>query len=221
MLLGFFVISIGFVVLYRWVPVPLTPLMLIRCAEQKAQDKPLRIDKQWRAIEHISPHLQLAVVCCEDQHFLEHRGFDVEAIKKALKHNEKSQRKRGASTISQQVAKNVFLWNGRTWIRKGFETYFTFLIETLWSKERIMEVYLNVIELGDGIYGAEAASQHYFDKPASQLSRRQAASLAVLLPNPLHYTITTESAYIQRRINWTLQQMTFWGGELNYQASKQ
>lgn len=193
--------------------------MLIRSIEQKKAGKTIKLDKEWQTLENISPHLQLAVVCCEDQHFLEHRGFDVEAIKKAIEHNEKSKRKHGASTISQQVAKNVFLWDGRTWLRKGFEVYFTFLIETFWSKEHIMEVYLNVVELGDGIYGAEAAAQYYFKKSAQQLSKREAASLAVLLPNPRYYDITPPSSFIQKRINWTLQQMVFWGGRLDYNAN--
>ena len=147
--LWFLIISLSSVLILKWVPVFVTPLMLIRCVEQKIDGKSMKLDKQWKSIEDISSHLQLAVICTEDQNFLKHRGFDIEAIKKAMEHNKKGKRKHGASTISQQVAKNVFLWDGRNWIRKGFEVYFTFLIETIWSKERIMEVYLNVIEMGD------------------------------------------------------------------------
>jgi monofunctional glycosyltransferase len=142
----FLILSIGSVILFRWVPIPLTPLMLIRSGEQLFSGKEVRMKKDWVSLEKISPHLQLAAVCAEDQNFMNHFGFDFGAIEKAMEHNEKSKRKRGASTITQQTAKNVFLWPGRSWIRKGFEVYFTFLIEVFWSKERIMEVYLNVAE---------------------------------------------------------------------------
>lgn len=216
----FVVVSVLSVVVFKWVPVPVTPLMLIRYAEPKAEGQKKRLDKDWEPLRNISPHLQLAVVCSEDQNFLRHHGFDFGAIKKAVKHNEKSKRKRGASTISQQVAKNVFLWPGRSWVRKGFEVYFTFLIETFWSKRRIMEVYLNVAEMGKGIYGAEAASQHYFHKPASRLSKREAAALAVILPNPRKYNPARPSGYIQGRIGWAMQQMRFWGGKLVYDNVK-
>jgi len=143
--LWFFAISIVSVLVFKWVPIPVTPLMLIRCVEQKMDGKEITLKKTWVPKEEISNSLQLAVVCSEDQNFLKHHGFDYGAIEKAMKHNKKSKKKRGASTISQQTAKNVFLWPGRSWVRKGFEVYFTFLIETIWSKERIMEVYLNVI----------------------------------------------------------------------------
>ena len=182
--------------------------------------KDMKLDKTWKPLEKISPHLQLAVVCSEDQNFLKHNGFDFGAIQKAIKHNEKSKRKRGASTISQQTAKNVFLWPGRSWVRKGFEVYFTFLIELFWSKQRIMEVYLNVIEMGDGIYGAEAASQTYFKKSAKDISKQQAATISSILPSPLKYNARKPSAYLQGRINWTLQQMRFWGGKLDYEKEK-
>jgi len=218
--LWFLAISILLVILFRWVPIYITPLMVIRCVEQKMDDKEMKLDKSWKPLEEISPHLQLAVVCSEDQNFLKHRGFDFGAIKKAIKHNKTSKRKRGASTISQQTAKNVFLWPGRSWIRKGFEVYFTFLIETFWSKERIMEVYLNVIEMGDGIYGAEAASKDYFKKPAKEISKRQAATISSILPNPIKYNAKKPSSYLQGRINWTLQQMRFWGGKLDYEKEK-
>src|SRR3990172_3885161 len=177
--LWFFILSIVSVILFRWIPIPVTPLMLIRCVEQSVDDnRDVKLKKEWVSLEEISPQLQLAVVCAEDQNFLEHRGFDFNAIEKAVEHNKNHKRKRGASTISQQTAKNVFLTSGRNWLRKGFEVYFTFLIETFWSKERIMQVYLNVIEFGDGIYGAEAASQQFFHTSAKKLSRQQAALLA-------------------------------------------
>lgn len=215
--LWFIAISIALVVLFRWVPIYITPLMVIRCVEQKMEDKEMKLSKTWKPIAEISPDLQLAVVCSEDQNFLNHHGFDFDAIEKAMKHNEKSKKKRGASTISQQTAKNVFLWPGRSWVRKGFEVYFTFLIETIWSKERIMEVYLNIVELGNGIYGAEAASQEYFNTSAIKINKHQAATLSVLLPSPLKYNAKNPGKYLNRRINWTLKQMRFWGGKLDYE----
>ena len=218
--LWFIGVSVVSVIIFRWVPIPITPLMVIRCVEQKVAGKPMKLNKTWKPLEEISPDLQLAVVCSEDQNFLKHHGFDVGAIQKALKHNEKSKRKRGASTISQQVAKNVFLWDGRNWVRKGFEVYFTFLIETCWSKQRIMEVYLNVIEMGNGIYGAEAASHEYFNKSAIKISKQQAATITVILPSPLKYNAKHPSGFLQGRINWTLQQMRFWGGKLDYDKEK-
>jgi len=215
-LVGFLVLSILTTILFRFVPVPFTPLMIIRCVEQKQDGKSMELSKSWKPLDDISPNLALAVVCSEDQNFLMHYGFDFEALKKAMLNNEKHKRIRGGSTISQQTAKNVFLWNGRNYIRKGFEAYFTLLIETCWSKERIMEVYLNVIEFGDGIYGAEAASQHYFKKPAAKLSKEEAAVLACLLPNPRVYGKNIGGNYMQSRKQWTLQQMRFWGGKLDF-----
>lgn len=190
--------------------------MVKRCIEQKIDGREMKLEKKWKPLEEISPSLQLAVVCSEDQNFLKHNGFDFGAIKKAFEHNKKSKRKRGASTISQQTAKNVFLWDGRSWVRKGFEVYFTFLIELFWSKERIMEVYLNAIEMGPGIYGAEAASQAYFKKSAKDISKQQAATISAILPSPLKYNAKNPSTYLQGRINWTLQQMRYWGGKLDY-----
>ncbi|MBL1232961.1 MAG: monofunctional biosynthetic peptidoglycan transglycosylase [Flavobacteriales bacterium] len=215
-LLWYFAITIGMVIVLRWVPVYFTPLMIIRAVEQKMDGKSIKLEKTWKPLSEISPDLQLAVVCTEDQNFLKHHGFDFGAIQKAIKHNEKSKRKRGASTISQQTAKNVFLWPGRSWIRKGFEVYFTFLIESIWSKERIMEVYLNIAEMGNGIYGAEAASKAYFNTSAAKINKRQAATLAIVLPSPLKYNAKHPSPYLNGRINWTLQQMRFWGGKLDY-----
>jgi len=211
------VLSVSIVVLYRFVPVPVTILQLTRCVEQFENDKPIRLKKHWVSLAEISNKIQLAVVCSEDQKFLNHNGFDVEAIEKAIEHNRKGKRVRGASTISQQTAKNVFLWQGRTWIRKGLEVYFTSLIELIWSKERIMEVYLNVIEMGDGIYGAEMVSQIYFKKSASELSTAEAALLASILPNPRIYSATNPSSYPRGRQTWTMTQMMHWGGKLDYE----
>lgn len=214
-------LSVLMVVVFRFVPVPLTPLMVIRSIEQMQNERPVVLKKTWKSLEHISPHLQLAVVCAEDQRFLKHRGFDFEAIEKALEHNKKSKRKRGASTISQQTAKNLFLWPRRSWLRKGLESYFTVLIELLWPKERIMEVYLNIIELGDGVYGAEAASQHHFGMAASQLSKQQAALMAAVLPNPRSCSISHPSPYVRGRQSWVLGQMALWGGRLEYKEEKE
>jgi monofunctional biosynthetic peptidoglycan transglycosylase len=208
-LIFFFGTSIFFVVLYRFINPPLTPLMLIRTAEQAFGDEPLKLKKDWKSLDEISPNLQLAVVASEDNRFLEHSGFDLKAIKKAQEYNEqkKGKKVRGASTISQQTAKNVFLWPDRTWIRKGLEVYFTFLIETVWGKKRIMEVYLNVIEMGDGIYGAEAAAQRYFHKPAVLLTRDQAALIAAVLPNPRKWDPSRPSSYLLNRKQWILWNM--------------
>lgn len=215
-LLGLFVFSIVWVLVYRFVPVPITILQLTRCAEQWSDDKPVRLQKDWEPISNINNKLALAVVCAEDQKFIEHYGFDVEAIEKALEHNKKSKRTRGASTISQQTAKNAFLWEGRTWLRKGLEVYFTFLIETLWPKERIMEVYLNIIEMGDGIYGAQAASQAYFKKDALKLNAHEAALIAAILPNPRKYSARRPSGYVRGRQAWIVGQMANHGGSLMY-----
>ncbi len=197
-------------------PVPLTPLMLIRCIEQKSDGKDMRLKHDWVPLEEINERLQLAVVCSEDQNYLRHDGFDWGAIKKAMKQNKKGKRIRGGSTITQQTAKNVFLWSGRSYIRKGFEAYFTFLIELFWSKERIMEVYLNSIEMGDGIYGAEAAAQHWFKKSAIKLNKDQAAAIAAVLPNPRKYVANPAGPYMQNRKAWIKKQMDFWGNDFDY-----
>jgi monofunctional biosynthetic peptidoglycan transglycosylase len=218
--LWFLGVSIFSTILFRWVPIPVTPLMLIRCMEQKMDGKEMKLDKDWTPLEEISPHLQLAVVCTEDQNFLWHYGLDFGALKKAMDNTDGRKKRRGASTISQQVAKNVFLWNGRNYVRKGLEVYFTLLIETFWSKQRIMEVYLNIAEMGDGIYGAQAASQAYFKRPAAKISKEQAATLASILPSPRKYNAKRPGPYLNRRISWTLQQMRFWGGKLDYDREK-
>jgi monofunctional glycosyltransferase len=206
--LWFFILSIGFTLLYKFVPVPITPLMVIRIVEQTFDPKKeVRLYKDWVSIANISKNAPQAVVAAEDQKFLIHRGFDVEAMEKAWENNKKGKRIKGASTITQQTVKNVFLWPGRSYLRKGLEAYFTVLVELLWSKERIMEVYLNVIEMGDGIYGIEAASQAYYKVPAAKLNRSQAAMIAAVLPNPRRWTPTKPTAYIKGRQAWILRQM--------------
>jgi monofunctional biosynthetic peptidoglycan transglycosylase len=216
----FVVLSVLSVILFRWVPVPVTPLMVIRCLEQKADGKKMHMEHDWEPFENITPKLQLAVVCSEDQNYLKHFGFDWGAIQKAMKENEQGKNMRGASTITQQTAKNVFLWPGRSYIRKAFEVWFTLLIEIFWSKERIMEVYLNSIEMGDGVYGAEAASQHWFRKKASKLTKDEAAAIAAILPNPLKYKANPPSSYISKRKEWIKQQMNYWGNKLDYDKYK-
>lgn len=216
----FLIISVFIVLFFRWVPVPVTALMLIRCVEQKADGKEMKLKKDWVSLDEISPNLQLAVVCSEDQNFIKHSGFDFKAIDKAMAYNETHKKTRGASTISQQTAKNLFLWPGRSWVRKGFEVYFTFLIEVFWSKQRIMEVYLNIIEMGDGIYGAEAASKAYFKKNAKNLSRSESAAIAAVLPNPRKFNAGKPSPYVRGRQSWIMRQMNFWGGVLNYEEKE-
>ena len=209
-------LSIVSTFLYRWVPVFVTPLMLIRAVEQKNNGKEMTLKHTWVPLEEISPKLQLAVVCSEDQNYLKHYGFDWSAIEKAIENNEKGNKIRGASTISQQTAKNVFLWPGRSYVRKAFEVYFTLLVELFWSKERIMEVYLNSIEMGNGVYGAEAAAHYWFDKPAIKLNKEQSAAIAAILPNPLKYKAHPATPFIGKRKAWIMQQMSFWGNQLDY-----
>lgn len=176
------------VVLLRFIPVYFTPLMFIRCAEQIKDGESIKMHHHWVSLDKISPHLPVAVMASEDQRFLIHHGFDYKAIEKAVEHNMSSSKKRGASTISQQTAKNVFLWPGRSWVRKGFEVYFTALIELMWSKQRIMEVYLNSIEMGPGIYGAQAVAEDNFGKDAADLFRGECALIAATLPNPIKFS---------------------------------
>lgn len=215
-LLWMFILSWVWVLLYRFVPVPATPLMFIRAVQTNGETSGWNWQHDWVPMKEISPHLPLAVVSSEDQLFLSHNGFDIKSIEKALENNRKGKRVKGASTISQQTAKNLFLWPGRSWLRKGLEVYFTFQIEMLWPKERILEVYLNSIEMGPGIYGAQAAAQYWFGKPASQLSRDESAALAAILPSPLKYKARPASPYIQGRKAWILGQMRNLG-TLNFQ----
>jgi monofunctional biosynthetic peptidoglycan transglycosylase len=196
---GFLVLSIGSVAVFRFVPVLVTPLMLIRSVASVFGGDLIGIEKDWVSIEEISPAMRDAVVKTEDYKFYEHNGFDFEAIQKAREYNRSHPRKKGASTISQQTAKNVFLWPSRSWVRKGFEAYFTVLIELMWPKERILEVYLNVIELGPGVYGVEAASQRYFKRSSRYLNSYQAARIAAVLPNPNRFRIDRPSNYVLKR----------------------
>lgn len=207
--IGFFGSTILAVIAYRFLPVYITPLMFIRTVEQVVEGKSISWHHTWKPIEKISPHLPVAVMASEDQRFLLHHGFDFDAIQRAIKHNKTHDRKQGASTISQQTAKNVFLWNGRTWVRKGLETYFTFLIELFWSKQRIMEVYLNSIEMGDGIYGAEAVAKHHFKKSAAVLSRSDCALIAATLPNPRKFSSKIPSTYMLKRQRKIEHEMKF------------
>lgn len=204
----FFIISIGLTIIYRFVPVPVTPLMVIRLVEQTFDpEKKVRLYKDWVPMSEISRHAPQAVFAAEDQKFLTHKGFDFEAMEKAWENNKKGKRIKGASTITQQTVKNVFLWPSRSYLRKGLEAYFTVLVELLWSKERIMEVYLNVIEMGDGIYGIEAAAQAYYNKPAAKLNINQAAMIAAVLPNPIRWTPAKPTGYIRGRQSWIMRQM--------------
>jgi monofunctional biosynthetic peptidoglycan transglycosylase len=207
--LFFFFSTILSVFTYRFINPPLTPLMVLRVFQQVTEGEKIMLKKDWVSLDKISPQLQLAVVASEDNRFLEHHGFDFEAIEKAKDYNEKKRGKkmRGASTISQQTAKNVFLWPKRSWIRKGLEAYFTVLIELVWSKQRIMEVYLNVIETGKGIYGAEKASQIYFNKPALKISPGEAALVAAILPNPLKWNPSRPTSFLLSRQQWILWNM--------------
>lgn len=206
-ILFFFATSILWVLLLRFVPVYFTPLMGIRAVEAMVDGRAHNIQKQWVPMSEISQNMVNAVIASEDNLFMQHSGFSFDDIKKASKENKKGRRFRGGSTISQQTAKNVFLWPARSYFRKAMEAYFTVLIELLWSKERIMEVYLNVIEMGDGVYGIQAASIHYFNKDASKLTRSQAALVAVCLPSPRRFNPAKPSSYISRRKNAILSLM--------------
>jgi monofunctional biosynthetic peptidoglycan transglycosylase len=215
-LLVLFIAHLLYIILLRWVNPPITLTMISNWFSLIGTDK--KFHKTWADYDEISQHGKLAVLASEDQLFPDHNGFDFKSIEKAMKHNQKSKKIRGASTISQQVAKNVFLWQGRSWLRKGLEVYFTFMIEKLWGKQRILEMYLNVAQMGDGIYGIEAASQQYYQKSAASLNREQAAMIAACLPNPVKYTVNPPAritAWRQRKI---LQQMRFLGGDPDISA---
>lgn len=203
----FFATSILSVVAYRWLPVPVTPLMLIRSVQQMSRGEHVRLRHHWVSMDSMSRYLPVAVMASEDQRFMEHDGFDFKAINEAWEERRSGKRQRGGSTISQQTAKNVFLWPTSSWVRKGLETYFTLLIELLWSKERIMEVYLNSIEMGDGIYGAEAVAQLHFGRSASELTRADCALIAATLPNPLKFSSKNPSTYMLKRQTWIMRQM--------------
>jgi monofunctional biosynthetic peptidoglycan transglycosylase len=208
---AFFASTILSVVALRFIPVVATPLMLIRCYQQVKAGEKLKLSHDWESLENISPHLPIAVMASEDANFLTHHGFDYEAIEKAMERNKKhpEKRKLGASTISQQTAKNVFLWPGRSWVRKGLEVYFTALIELMWPKERIMEVYLNSIEMGDGIYGAQAVAEAHFNTDAKSLTKAQCALIAATLPNPRKFSSKNPSAYMLKRQSRILREMKY------------
>lgn len=212
LILGFVVFTVVWVFVLKFVPVFYTPLMLSRKIEAiNEPEKDSKLFRDWEPIENISKEICLAVIASEDQLFLEHNGFDFQQIKNALK--EDRERIRGASTISQQVAKNVFLWNGRSYIRKALEGYFTVLIELIWGKKRILEVYLNVAEMGDLTFGAEAACLRFYNKPAHTIGRYEAARIAAVLPNPRRFSIKKPSAYVNKRTNQIVRQMRNLGGQ--------
>jgi monofunctional biosynthetic peptidoglycan transglycosylase len=202
-----FVAQLVYIILLKWVDPPITVIQLSSWIEGNG------LKRDYVAMKDISPNARLAVMAAEDQIFPDHNGFDWKSIEKAMKNNEKKKKRvKGASTISQQVAKNVFLWQGQAmytkWFRKGLEVYFTFMIEKIWGKERILEVYLNVAEMGKGVFGIEAASRKYFKKSAQKLTRTEAAMIASSLPNPKKYTVKPVSNYVNKRYPWVVQQMT-------------
>ena len=207
---AFFASTILAVIVLRFVPVWVTPLMVIRCVEQSNEGRSLKLHHHWVSLDKMSPHMPVAVMASEDQRFLLHHGFDYDAIQKAAKRNLKGgKNKLGGSTITQQTAKNVFLWPGRSWVRKGLEAYFTALIELFWSKQRIMEVYLNSIEMGKGIYGVDAVAEYHFGKTAKELSRADCALIAATLPNPRRFSSREPSSYMRKRQSRIQHEMKF------------
>jgi monofunctional biosynthetic peptidoglycan transglycosylase len=209
----FFFLSVLWVVLLRWLNPITSSIMIQRKIEAVVTfNERQMIAYEWFSYDDISKQMALAVVAAEDQNFPNHFGFDFDQIEKALEQHERGSRLRGASTITQQVAKNLFLWEGRSFVRKGLEAYFTVLIELLWSKERILEVYLNIIEMGDMIFGVGAASQIYFKKLPSRLTRNQAALITATIPNPIRYSVRKPSGYVLQRQSWILEQMSSLGG---------
>jgi monofunctional biosynthetic peptidoglycan transglycosylase len=203
----FLVITVLWVLAYKFIPPPLTATMVGNAIKNIGTEQSVFWNYKWVKIDHISAHLQLAVVAAEDQKFPNHFGFDKDAIEDALENNQKGKKIRGGSTISQQTAKNAFLWQGRSWVRKGLEAYFTLLIELIWGKKRILEVYLNIAEMGNGIYGAEAASQLFFNRTALEINSYQAALLAAVLPSPKKYSASKPGPYVRKRQQWVLRQM--------------
>lgn len=206
-LFWYFSVTIVWVLAYRFINPPVTYLMLQRAVERKMDGKEWKMERSWLKMDELSDNLKKAAIAGEDARFLEHWGFDLEALQNAVEKNSKRKRLIGGSTISQQTAKNVFLWPGRSYIRKAFEAYFTILIELLWGKERILEVYLNVIEMGDGIYGAEAATQQYYGQSARSLSKSKAALLVAVFPNPLRWTPNRPTRYIYHKQGLILRNM--------------
>lgn len=204
--------SVGPVILFRWVDPPTTAFIIRERLSAGEPGKPQSVQYRWVDAKQISPHIKVAVIAAEDQKFPEHYGFDVDSINDALEDRERGRRVRGASTLTQQVAKNLFLWPGQSWIRKGLEAYFTVLIETLWPKQRILEVYVNIAEFGSGVFGVGAASETFFKKPAARLSAPEAALLAAVLPNPKRMKVRSPSRYVLSRQQWILGQMRGLGG---------
>ena len=211
-LLSLALASIALVALFRWVPVPVTSFMVRDWIDAGDEKRPAATPHDWVPWSEISKQAAVAVIASEDQKFLEHQGFDLEAIDKAMTDAKHGRRQRGASTISQQVAKNLFLWPGHSWLRKGFEAWFTLWIEFLWPKQRILEVYLNSAEFGRGVWGVEAASRRFFHKAAARLNRNEAALLAAVLPNPRRFRVDRPSPYVQQRQAWIMRQMSMLGG---------
>ncbi|WP_192035200.1 monofunctional biosynthetic peptidoglycan transglycosylase [Halomonas sp. YLGW01] len=209
---GFVAVSLLVVVLFRAVPVFGSMVMVERKLESWISGEPIDIDQRWRPWAELSGHAKVAVIAAEDQRFPEHHGFDLEQIRRAIESSRNGGGLRGASTISQQTAKNLFLWTGRNWLRKGLEAWFTLLIEGLWPKERILEVYLNIVEWDRGVFGLEAAAQHYFGVSAARLDAHQASRLAAILPNPREWSASRPGPYIERRSHWIRQQMQNLGG---------
>jgi len=207
LLFSFLVVSV-----FKWVDPPITSFMIQDKLKALKKKEKVTLWHEWADLKNISPAMQIAVIAAEDQNFSDHHGFDFEAIEKAIQHNQRSRHLRGASTISQQVAKNLFLWPGRSFMRKGLEAYFTMVIELLWSKKRILEVYLNTIELGKHTFGVEAAAKLYFNTSAKRLNPEQAALLAAILPNPYRFSARNPSSYIISRKYWVLKQMQLIGG---------
>lgn len=212
LLLWLTALSVLLVLALRWVPPPFTALMVERKVESWTDGKSIDLQRSWRPWKALPDDLKMAVIAAEDQKFADHWGFDIAAIRAAFAHNERGGSLRGASTLSQQVAKNLFLWSGRSWIRKGFEVWFTAWIELLWPKQRILEVYLNSVEWGNGIFGAEAAAQHHFGIGAAYLSTAQASQLAAVLPNPREWSAGRPGPHVRQRASWIRQQMRQLGG---------
>lgn len=210
--LAFALLSVAIVLLFSAVPPPGSMVMVERKVQSWINSEPIRIQRQWRSWDSLSANAKLAVIAAEDQRFPHHGGFDLVELRRALQASQDGGRLRGASTLSQQTAKNVFLWTGRSWARKGLEAWFTLLIETLWSKQRILEVYLNVAEWDSGVFGLEAASQHYFGVSGNSLTERQASLLAAILPSPRTRSAARPDAQVERRSQWIRQQMRNLGG---------
>ncbi len=213
------ILSVALVLALRWVDPPVSAFMLEKRLQAMSEgDRTYRTDYEWADLERISPHAALAVVASEDQQFPFHSGFDLNSIRDSVRASEQGRKLRGASTISQQVAKNLFLWNGRSFVRKGIEAWMTVLMELMWPKERILEVYLNIAEFGRGIYGVEAAARRFYHKPAARLSSSEAATLAAVLPNPIRMHADRPSAYVLERREQILGQMRALGGASYLQA---